>query len=101
MFTLVSVASSLVERLQAKTPILLITDIGSDPDDILALLVLLASNQVQVRVADVHRYMHDALSNSLKNCVFNGGACPPPCLLVAGGGGQCPSLYARCFVKHH
>ena len=50
MFTLVSVASSLVERLQAKTPILLITDIGSDPDDILALLVLLASNQLQVGV---------------------------------------------------
>ena len=38
--------------------------------------------------ADVHRYMHDALSNSLKNCVFNGGARPPPCLLVAGGGGR-------------
>ena len=63
MFTLVSVASSLVERLQAKTPILLITDIGSDPDDILALLVLLASNQLQVEVANVHRYMHDASSN--------------------------------------
>jgi len=48
MFTLASVASSLVQKLQTKTPILLITDIGSDPDDILALLVLLASDQFKV-----------------------------------------------------
>ena len=48
MFTLASVASSLAQKLKAKTPILLITDIGSDPDDILALLVILASNRLQV-----------------------------------------------------
>ena len=50
MFTFASVVSSLVQNLQAKTPILLITDIGSDPDDILALLVILASNQLRVEV---------------------------------------------------
>ena len=48
MFTLASIGSSLVQKLKAKTRILLITDIGSDPDDILALLVILASNQLQV-----------------------------------------------------
>ena len=48
MFTLASVASSLLQKLQAKTPILLVTDIGSDPDDILALLVLLASDLLKV-----------------------------------------------------
>ena len=50
MFTFASVFSSLVQNLQARTPILLITDIGSDPDDILALLVILASDQLQVEV---------------------------------------------------
>ena len=86
MFTLVSVASSLVERLQAKTPILLITDIGSDPDDILALLVLLASNQLQVGVPMSIVICTMLRQTSLNNCVFNGGARPPCLQLVAGGG---------------
>ena len=83
MFTLATVASSLVERLYAKkTPILLITDIGSDPDDILALLVLLASNHLQVWVADFHCYVNVALSKIIKKSA----TASRPCLLVAGGG---------------
>ena len=88
MFTLVSVASSLVERLQAKTPILLITDIGSDPDDILALLILLASNQLQVGVPMSIVICTMLRQTSLNNCVFNGGA-RPPCLQLVAGGGDC------------
>ena len=62
MFTLASIGSSLVQKLKAKTRILLITDIGSDPDDILALLVILASNQLQV--ADFLFVMKLRISNA-------------------------------------
>ena len=55
MFTFISVAASLTRAMQdqdhglhTRTPILLVTDIGSDPDDIMALLVLLASDKFQV-----------------------------------------------------
>ena len=55
MFTFISVAASLTQAMQdqdhgldTRTPVLLITDIGSDPDDIMALLVLLASDKFQV-----------------------------------------------------
>ena len=61
MFTLVSVAASLTRAMQdqdhglnTRTPALLVTDIGSDPDDIMALLVLLASDKFQV---DTNIYM--------------------------------------------
>ena len=61
MFTFISVAASLTQAMQdqdhglhTRTPVLLITDIGSDPDDIMALLVLLASNKFQV---DTNIYM--------------------------------------------
>merc|ERR1712013_29791 len=55
MFTFISVAASLTQAMQdqdhglnTRTPALLVTDIGSDPDDIMALLVLLASDKFQV-----------------------------------------------------
>ena len=55
MFTFISVAASLTQAMQdqnhglhTRTPVLLVTDIGSDPDDIMALLVLLASNKFKV-----------------------------------------------------
>ena len=61
MFTFISVAASLTRAMQdqdhglhTRTPILLVTDIGSDPDDIMALLVLLASDKFQV---DTNIYM--------------------------------------------
>ena len=54
MFSLVSLAAAgsrkiamlLRVHMSTKTPVILITDIGSDPDDIIALLVLMASDRL-------------------------------------------------------
>ena len=56
MFSLVSLAAAGCRKLTmqlrtpydmvTKTPVILITDIGSDPDDIIALLVLMASDRL-------------------------------------------------------
>ena len=75
MFTLASVASSLLQKLQAKTPILLVTDIGSDPDDILALLVLLASDLLKVEAivttgGDTLNRARVAARSFLRNDIF-------------------------------